>query len=116
MFTIISAIIAAGGILVSTLLNNAAVEDANQEGLRLANISRNDKLKLEADNKKLSETELRLRKKRLGYEREAELFGRAERAEERGYVRRERFFDKQIGLLNRNDAMRNQLVNVWRKK
>lgn len=115
MGTIIAAIIAAAGAVISTSLSNQATEDANREGLRLANIRRKDEMKIQEENKKLSETSLRLQKKQLQYGREAELYGRKERALERGMTTRQNKFANQIALLNRNDAMRNQLVNVWRR-
>jgi len=112
---IIAAIVAATGLTTSTVLNNAAVDDANEQGLKLANISRQDQLRREQEQNRLSQASLRLQKKQLKFQRETELFGRKERAEEKGYVRRERQFDKQLGLINRNDAIRNQLVSVWRR-
>jgi len=115
MGTIIAAIIAAAGLAIGTGLTNAATEEARREAKHLANISRRDELALQAKNEKLNEEYLKLKKKEMAFGRETELFGRKERAEEKGYVRRERQFDKQLGLINRNDAMRNQLVNIWRR-
>ena len=112
---IIAAIIGAIGTGVTTSLNNQAIEDSNQEGLRLANIQRQDKLRLDADNKRLAQAQLRLQRREQKMRQETEMFGRKERAQERGYTMRQQRFANQINLLNRNDAMRDQLVNIWRR-
>ena len=113
--TIIGAIVAAGATITATAISNAAIEDANEQGLKLSKIAREDELRKQRESERLNKAYIRLQKKELQYKREAELFGRKERAEERGYGRRQQTFSNQLGILNRNDAMRNQLVSIWRR-
>ena len=113
--TIIAAIIAAGAAITTTALNNSATEDAQNEARRLANIRRQDELAMANDGKKMTKARLRLDKKRLQYERDAELFGRKERTLERGTQARESYLGKQLGMINSNDALRMQYANLFKR-
>ena len=112
---IIAAVIGAGAAVTTTALNNSATEDAQNEARRLANIRRQDELAMGNDGKKMTKARLRLDKKRLQYERDAELFGRKERTFERGTQARESYLGKQLGMINSNDALRMQYANLFKR-
>lgn len=112
---IIAAIIAAGATVTTTALNNSATEDAQNEARRLANIRRQDELAMGDANKKLTKAQLRLQKKQVQYQRDAELFGRKERSLERGIQARESYLGKQLGMINSNDALRMQYANLFKR-
>lgn len=116
IFFVLAAIVGAVSATESQDKQNAALKEAQEEARKLAEIRRQDDLKLAADNKVLNEKYLKLKKEGFAFEKREARLGRAERAEERGYARRERTFDKQFSILNRNDAMRNNLVNIWRRR
>jgi len=115
MGIIIAAIIAAGAAIITTVLSNSATEDAQNEAKKLANIRRQDELKVNDDNMRLSKAGLRLQKKQLQYQRDAELYGRKERSFERGQAARESYLGKQLSLVNSNDALRMQYVNLFKR-
>ena len=111
---IIAAIVAAGASVTAAALNNSATDKANTEAKKLAMLNRQDQFKLHEDQQNLSKAQLRLQKKGLLYQRDADLFGRKERALERGYTMRQNDFNKQLDLINRNDNMRAHLASIWK--
>lgn len=60
--TIISAVIALGGTLLSSYITSQEVEDAQREARQLANIRRQDELRREEEAKRMSRAGLALQR------------------------------------------------------
>lgn len=112
---IIGAIISAAGGVAGGIFTSQDVEAAQNEARRLANMKRDDELKWKNTQERLSKSKLRLEQKRLGFQREAELFGRKERGLERGMLAREKSVANTMGLINSNQAMRGNFLNFFQR-
>jgi len=115
---IVAAIIGVAGILISSDTQSQDLEEAQKEAKQLAMMKRQDELAWQNKQDELSKLGLEQRKEQFGkqlqfQQKEAKL-GRAERAEERGYKRRQESFQTTIGLINRNQEMRNNFLNIWK--
>ena len=110
VFTIIAAIIAAGAAVTTTAMENSATEEAGKESEYWANLSRQDQLAAQGATNKLNKWNMRLKEKTLAWQKEESKKARAERAEERGYVRRQTQWGKLLGVANQNKQMRDSLL------
>ena len=110
VFTIIAAIIAAGAAVTTTAMENSATEEAGKESEYWANLSRQDQLAAQGATNKLNKWNMRLKEKTLAWQKEESKKARAERAEERGYVRRQTQWGKLLGVANQNKQVKDSLL------
>ena len=114
--SIIAAVVAVAGTITSAAISSSDADDAQKEGKKLANIKREDELRRERENKRLNNAELRLRKKELGYQREAELYDRKERGLERGMISREKHSANMMNLVNSNEVLKSNFLNIFQRR
>lgn len=114
--TIIGAIIGAGAGIAQSTISSRDAQEANDEALRLANIQRQDTLNAQAATDQMNRLTLRQRRREFQWGKEEAEKGRAERAEERGYGRRQQFLGNTLGMVNQNAAMRSNLVNLFQRR
>jgi len=112
---IISGVIAGGTAIGVGVSNAKRTREANEEGLRLANIQRQDKLKLDEANEKMNKWNQRFQKKQLDFQKGEARKNRAERSEQKGYERRQGFFADSINLMNTNPAVRQGFMDTFRR-
>ena len=112
---IIGAVVGAATSAASSGVNAKRTREANEEGLRLANIQRQDKLKLDEANEKMNKWNQRFQKKQLDFQKGEARKNRAERSEQKGYERRQGFFADSINLMNTNPAVRQGFMDTFRR-
>jgi hypothetical protein len=110
---IIAAVIGAAVTIGTTVANNQDIEAANEEGLRLANQSREDQQEITTNNMKIANMNAELQKSRLGFEVGEAARNREERAEDKSYVKRQNYLANSMNMVNQNQAMRESLLNIW---
>jgi len=110
VFTIIAAIIAAGAAVTTTAMENSATEEAGKESEYWANLQRQDQLAARRAGDKINKWSMRLKEKMFKWEKGEAKKARAERAEERGYVRRQTHWGKILGVANQNKQVKDSLL------
>jgi len=110
IFTVVAGVIAAGAALTTTFMQNSAIDDASKESQYWANLQRKDKLAIDAANEKLNKWSMRMKEKQFAWDKEESKKNRAERSEEKGYVRRETQWGKLLGVANQNKQMKDSLL------
>lgn len=113
IIAIIAAVVGAAVTIGTTVANNQEIQEANEEGLRLANQSREDQQEITTNNMKIANMNAELQKSRLGFEVGEAARNREERAEERSYNRRQTYFANAMNMVNQNQIMRDSLLNIW---
>lgn len=107
--TVIAALIGAAGTFASAGLQMGATEEAREEAKRLAELQRKD----------VREAQMRaeaLTKESMAFQKEEAALGRAERAEQRAYQRQVNAWKRAANLINGNQALKNNLVNIWGRR
>jgi len=112
---IIAGVFAVGGIITSSAINSKDVEGAKEESLKLANISRADKLKLDATNEKLTKYQLRQRDRELAFQKSEAAQGKKEREVDRNYNMQQTQFNNALGFINSNDALKGNFLAAVRR-
>ena len=120
--TIIGAIIAAGSTAISAGVASSDLEDAQEQGLGLANQKRADTLAATRAQERLAKLSLAQREKEArevsranrAAERESKL-GRRQKASEFAAAQREAQFGKTLALINNDQAMRNNFANLFKR-
>lgn len=113
---IIGAVISVTTSITSAAVNAKKTREANSEGLRLANIKRQDEMKIRESNEKLNKWEQRFKKKQLDFQKSEARKDRTERGEEKGYNRRRQFFADSLNIVNQNPAARENFMSVLRRR
>lgn len=112
---IIAGIFAVGGTLLSSYFTSQEVDDAQNESLRLANISRQDKLKIDEANEKLNWYQVRQRDKELAFQKAEAEAGRKERKEISDYNMRMDQFNNALGFINSSDTLRGNFLSLMKR-
>lgn len=112
---IIGAIIAGGTAIGVSVAQSKRAKDANQEGLQLANIKRNDDKKITEANEKMNRWNRRFTEKQFSYQKGEAKKDRAERSEQKGYDRSQQWLGNSLALVNTNPAMRDSFIGSMRK-
>ena len=101
--------------LIGDAADQEAIEAAKQEAKTLEALRRRD---AQIDSEKQDEMtalNLKQREREFAWEKGEARKTRAERAEEKGYQRRERHFDKSMTLLNADQTLRNNYLSFIRR-
>jgi len=112
---IIGAVVAAGTAIGVAVVNSKRADEANEEGLTLANRARQDKLKIDEANEKMNKWNRRFSEKQFSYQKGEDRKNRAERSEQKGYDRSKEWQADSLNLVNGNPAMRNSFIGSMRR-
>ena len=110
---IIAAVVGASVTIGTTVANNQDIAEANEEGFKLANQSREDQKEITTNNMKIANMNAELQKGRLGFEVGEAARNREERAQDKSYAKRQNDFANSVNMVNQNQAMRDSLLNIW---
>lgn len=110
--TIIGAVIAAGAAIIGTAVNNQQVDEYNAMGERLANLKRQDELKLQEENARMNRMGMRQRKKEFKWTQGEADKDRKERKGEREYGKRQQGYANTMGMVNSNAQLRSVFMNT----
>jgi len=113
--TILGALIGGGGSIASSLLTAEEMDEANNEARKLSKIKRQDELRWQRSRERLENMTLRQRKREARMQQQESRSNRAQRQKEFASQEREGFFNKQMGMLNSSEAMRNNFANNFRR-
>lgn len=112
---IIAGVVAVGGAITSAVISSNDAEDAKNESLKLANISRQDKLKLDATNEKLEKYRLRQRDRELAFQKSEAAQGKKEREIERNYNMQQTQFNNSLGFINSNETLKGNFLSLLKR-
>jgi len=112
---IIAGIFAVGGTLLSSYFTSQEVDDAKEESLKLANISRADKLKIDEANEKLNWYQVRQRDKELAFQKTEAEAGRAERKKINDYNMQMDQFNNALGFINSSETLRGNFLSMMKR-
>lgn len=110
---IIGAAVAVGMGIYGSNVNSKLTKTANAKSEELWNIQRADDLKWKKSQKDIAEVSARQKKREFDWQKQQAKLARGERAEVRGYERRQNEFNKALGLVNQTQANRNNFFNIW---
>lgn len=117
---IIGAVIAAGAAIVGGVVNSQEVDKANQIAMQMHNQQRQDQKKVDDYKKKMNKWEMRLAEQNAKFERgrwkkEFEQ-GVKERAEDRGYTKRQNFVNNNLNMVNQSAQLRSVFMNTMTRR
>ncbi len=112
---VIGAVVAIGGAIISGVMSSQDTEEVNRVGLQLANIKREDDLKIQEANERMNKLGLEQRKKEFGFQRKEARLDRAEREKDRQYGKREKFKADNLDFVNKNAQSRQLFKNSVRR-
>lgn len=103
---IIGAVVAIGTAVIGGVVNSQDIDKANTIGLRLANIKRQDELKVQEAKEKMDLLGLRHQKNVFKFQKKEAGLNRKEREKDRQYTKRERFKADSLDFVNKNAQSR----------
>lgn len=112
---IVGAVIAVAGTVVSSAISSSDAEEAQNEARRMYEVDRGDRLRREREANRLNNLSVAQSRLEFKESKRRDRLDRAERERDRQFGRRETQFQKQIGLINANDAMRSNYANVMQR-
>lgn len=114
--TIVGAIIAIAGTVISAAISSSDSAEAQNEGRALAERKRNDDIAYRRSQERLDNLRLKQRKTEARMQSRAEKERLKQRKKEFAFTERETFFNKQMGMLNSSETMRSNFVNTLFKR
>jgi hypothetical protein len=112
---IIAGIFAIGGVIVSSSISSSDMDEAKNESLKLANISRQDKLKIDAANEKLEKYRLRQTDRELAFRKSEAAQSKKEREIERNYNMQQTQFNNALGFINSNETLKGNFLSLIKR-
>jgi len=113
--TIISAVIGIGSKIIGGVMDSQDADEANRVGLRLANMTRQDNLRVQAANERMGTLGLKHQKNVLKFQKKEAGLDRKEREKDRQYAKRENFKAENLDFVNKNATARNAFLNSVRR-
>ena len=124
--TIIGAVVAAGAAVFGAVIDSNDVDEANRIGLQLAEQTREDKLKLEEEERKLNrfgivmrgrefDKSMKQRQEEFDFTKKEKKLDRKERERDRQYAKREKFKADSLDFVNKNAQTRSLFMNSVRR-
>ncbi len=113
---IIGAVAVIGTTIIGTSENSKDVDEVNRIGQMNANRAREDKLKRDKWNEDYDRWGMRQKEKEFAWGKKESKKDRAERAEVRGYERRERTMANTLGMVNQNATLRDIFLKTSRRQ
>ena len=113
--TIIGAVIGLGATIIGGIMDEQDTDEANRIGMRLAETTRQDQLKVQAANEKMDRLGLRHQKNILKFQKKEAGLDRKEREKDRQYAKRENFKAENLDFVNKNATARNAFLNSVRR-
>ncbi len=113
---IVGAIIAALGSGIAGGISSSDAEKARREGSRLAMIRRQDELAVRKSQERMERLRLRQQKKQAEMQAEAEKARLKQHKKEFASQERDSYFNKQMGMLNSSENMRNNFANALKRR
>ncbi len=112
---VIGAVVAIGTAVIGGIMDSQDTDEANKIGLQLAKIQREDKLKVNRANERLSRMGLQHQKNILRSQKRESALDRKEREKDRQYGKRERFKADSLDFVNKNAQSRSLFLNSVRR-
>jgi len=113
---IIGAVVAAGAAITGAVINAQDVDEANKIGLQTYNLEREDRLKNEAEQKKINSFSMGMEKKKFAQNRKEFRQGVKERETDRQYGRRQNTMANTMNMVNQNAQLRSVFMNTMTRR
>ncbi len=114
--TIIGAVIAAGTAIVGGIINSQEVDEANKIGMQMYNQERQDKLALQKKQDQMNRFNQRMARKQFKFQEKQFEQGVKERAEDRGYAKRQNYMTNNLNMVNQNAQLRSVFMNTMTRR
>lgn len=114
--TILGAVIAAGAAIIGGVVNSQEVDEANQIAMQMHNQQRQDQKKVDDYKKTLNRFDMRMAKKQFKLQEKQFEQGVKERAEDRGYTKRQNFVNNNLNMVNQSAQLRSVFMNTMTRR